>query len=233
MRQGQQNRRGRGRNNGHGHNQGHNQSHNQGHAHNQGRKSQNLLSKNYESSGPDIKIRGTAHHIAEKYAHLARDAAASGDFIMSENYLQHAEHYNRIIMAAQAAAPERPQAQQPNLNAAQDAPPADATIGAPPPAVYRQPRITDEQPEYAMSNGETRRLNPAVIVAEIATSGPQPVAESEPLQPGRAPRDGLNGRNRRRRRPPGVDGRRDTPGEANGSALHGGDIDFSPEGAAD
>jgi hypothetical protein len=60
------------------------------------------MSRNYESSGPDVKIRGTAMHIAEKYSSLARDAMSSGDTVAAENYLQHAEHYNRIIMAAQA-----------------------------------------------------------------------------------------------------------------------------------
>ena len=80
MRQGQQNRRGRGR----------------------GRKPQNPLARNYESNGPDVKIRGTAAHIAEKYMSLARDALASGDMVTAESYLQHAEHYNRIIMAAQS-----------------------------------------------------------------------------------------------------------------------------------
>jgi hypothetical protein len=48
-----------------------------------------------------VKIRGTAAHIAEKYMSLARDALASGDMVAAESYLQHAEHYNRIIMAAQ------------------------------------------------------------------------------------------------------------------------------------
>jgi hypothetical protein len=48
-----------------------------------------------------VKIRGTAAHIAEKYMSLARDALASGDMVSAESYLQHAEHYNRIIMAAQ------------------------------------------------------------------------------------------------------------------------------------
>ena len=81
MRQSQSNRRGRGRN----------------------RKAQNPLTKNYESTGPDVKIRGTAAHISEKYHSLARDALASSDIIRHENYLQHAEHYNRIIMAAQQA----------------------------------------------------------------------------------------------------------------------------------
>ncbi|MCB1522185.1 MAG: DUF4167 domain-containing protein [Hyphomicrobiaceae bacterium] len=77
MRQGQQNRRGRGRN----------------------RKSQNPLTRSFESNGPDVKIRGTPAHIAEKYISLARDAQSSGDPVLAENYLQHAEHYNRIIMA--------------------------------------------------------------------------------------------------------------------------------------
>jgi hypothetical protein len=66
-----------------------------------GRKGPNPLSRTYESNGPDVKIRGTAHHVAEKYQQLARDAAAAGDRVMSENYLQHAEHYLRIIAAAQ------------------------------------------------------------------------------------------------------------------------------------
>lgn len=78
MRQGQQNRRGRGRN----------------------RKAHhNPLTRSYESNGPDVKIRGTPSHIAEKYMSLARDALSSGDPVLAENYLQHAEHYNRIIMA--------------------------------------------------------------------------------------------------------------------------------------
>jgi Domain of unknown function (DUF4167) len=81
MRQGQQNRRGRGRNN------------------NNNRKSQNPLMRSFESSGPDVKIRGTPSHIAEKYITLARDALSSGDPVLAENYLQHAEHYNRIILS--------------------------------------------------------------------------------------------------------------------------------------
>ena len=62
---------------------------------------QNPLSRVYESNGQDVKIRGTASHIAEKYLQLARDAQSSGDPIASENYYQHAEHYFRLIAAAQ------------------------------------------------------------------------------------------------------------------------------------
>jgi hypothetical protein len=64
-------------------------------------KGPNPLTRSYDSNGPDVKIRGTAQHIADKYSQLARDAQSSGDPVAAENYLQHAEHYYRIIAAAQ------------------------------------------------------------------------------------------------------------------------------------
>src|SRR3954463_6271622 len=64
-------------------------------------KGPNPLTRSYESNGPDVRIRGTAQHVAEKYAQLARDAQASGDPVAAENYYQHAEHYLRLIAAAQ------------------------------------------------------------------------------------------------------------------------------------
>ncbi len=67
------------------------------------RKGPNPLTRTYESSGPDVKIRGTALHIGEKYLQLARDAQSSGDPVMAESYLQHAEHYFRLIASAQQA----------------------------------------------------------------------------------------------------------------------------------
>ena len=66
---------------------------------NNNRKGPNQLNRSYESNGPDVKIRGTASHIADKYVQLARDAQSSGDPISAENYLQHAEHYYRLINA--------------------------------------------------------------------------------------------------------------------------------------
>jgi len=85
VRQGQQNRRGRGRNN-------NNNNNRKGHH-------GNPLSRSFESNGPAERIRGTPAHIAEKYLSLAREAQSSGDPVLAENYLQHAEHYSRIIMA--------------------------------------------------------------------------------------------------------------------------------------
>lgn len=67
-----------------------------------GRKGPNPLSRAYESNGPDVKIRGTALQVAEKYLQMSRDAQAAGDRVHSENLLQHAEHYFRIVAAAQA-----------------------------------------------------------------------------------------------------------------------------------
>src|ERR1700704_5923441 len=64
-------------------------------------KSHNPMTRVYESNGPDVKIRGTPPHIAEKYVQLARDAHTSGDPVSAENYYQHAEHYFRLIAAAQ------------------------------------------------------------------------------------------------------------------------------------
>lgn len=51
----------------------------------------------FDSNGPDVRIRGTAYQIQEKYMALAKDAASSGDQVMAESYLQHAEHYQRVI----------------------------------------------------------------------------------------------------------------------------------------
>ncbi len=66
-----------------------------------GNKGPNPLTRSYESNGPDVKIRGTAQHIAEKYLQLGRDAQATGDYVAAENYFQHGEHYLRIIASAQ------------------------------------------------------------------------------------------------------------------------------------
>jgi hypothetical protein len=63
----------------------------------------NNPNRSFDSNGPEVKVRGSATQIYEKYLQLARDANSSGDRVMAENYLQHAEHYFRI-MAAQAEA---------------------------------------------------------------------------------------------------------------------------------
>jgi len=64
---------------------------------NRSRRPSNSVNRVYESNGPDVKVRGTAQTVADKYLQLARDAASSGDIVKAESFYQHAEHYLRII----------------------------------------------------------------------------------------------------------------------------------------
>ncbi len=195
MRPGQQNKRGRGRGN-------NNNNNNNGGGNNFNRKGSNPLTRTYDSSGPDIKIRGTAQHIAEKYATLARDAQSAGDRVMAENYLQHAEHYNRIIAAAQAQMQERYQRDErndgndrdgddmdgnemdDNVNLSQQPQPQQ------PQPVQQQPRRSEpreqREPRESREPREPREPRPQPVVAEAAPaidgSGPQPVIEGTPAE---------------------------------------------------
>lgn len=79
-----------------------------------GRKSNGQANRHFESNGPDVKIRGSASHVYDKYLQLARDATSSGDRIMAENHLQHAEHYYRLMQTHQKAQRERAEAEAEN-----------------------------------------------------------------------------------------------------------------------
>jgi hypothetical protein len=149
MRPQQQNRRMRGRNNSGGGGGNNNNNNN--------RKGPNPLTRNYESNGPDVKIRGSAQQIAEKYATLARDAQSSGDRVMAENYLQHAEHYNRIIAAAQA--------QMPIQNAQQS-----------------RDDFDDDEDRDEFDNAGSNSGNEAPAPMGNHGAGPQPVIEGTPAE---------------------------------------------------
>lgn len=169
MRPQQQNRRMRGRSNNGGNGGGNNNN----------RKGPNPLTRNYESNGPDVKIRGSAQQIAEKYATLARDAQSSGDRVMAENYLQHAEHYNRIIAAAQAQMPI--QNVQNNRDDFDD---------------------EDEDREDFDQSGNGNNGEAATVQANNG-SGPQPVIEGMPAEVAlnsEAGRDSGNGQDNGRQR---------------------------------
>lgn len=174
MRPGQQNKRGRGRGNNNGGGGGGNNNNNFN------RKGSNPLTRTYDSSGPDVKIRGTAQHIAEKYAALARDAQSSGDRVMAENYLQHAEHYNRIIASAQAQMQERYQRDDHHNYNERDA--ADRDIDD------IDAGDMDDQPQMAPPPVRQQQPAPAVAAAPsrepevIDGTGPQPVIEGIPAE---------------------------------------------------
>lgn len=78
--------------------------------------SNNNPNRTFDSAGPEIKIRGSASHVYEKYMQLARDANTAGDRVAAENYLQHAEHYWRIMAVSQPQQPYQTQPHQMNGN---------------------------------------------------------------------------------------------------------------------
>lgn len=180
----QQNRRMRGRG-------GNNPNQNQ----NQNRKGPNPLTRSYESNGPDVKIRGSAQQIAEKYTTLARDAQSAGDRVMAENYLQHAEHYNRIIMAAQAQMPQ----QQVRDRSDDDDMDEDGDDGFAPMPVQSapQPRVNGSGPqpviegtpaEVALKQGAVVEAAPKLVEAVEAAPAPEAgtaEAEAAPRRPRR------------------------------------------------
>ncbi|QND48468.1 DUF4167 domain-containing protein [Rhizobium lusitanum] len=186
MRPGQQNKRGRGRGNNNGSGGGNNNNNNNNN-NNFNRKGSNPLTRTYDSSGPDVKIRGTAQHIAEKYATLARDSHSSGDRVMAENYLQHAEHYNRIIASAQAQMQERFQRdeqQNPNDRDNSDRDNSDRDMDD----MDANDNDMDDQPQMAPPPVRVRAPAPAPVVVAapapevIDGTGPQPVIEGIPAE---------------------------------------------------
>ena len=100
------------------------------------RKPHGVPSKNqtFDSNGPEVRVRGNAHQVLEKYLALARDAQAAGDRIAAENYFQHAEHYFRIINANGEsngrARQHRPDGEQPQPAAAPNSPQQPVTNGS-------------------------------------------------------------------------------------------------------
>ncbi|MBB4232740.1 DUF4167 domain-containing protein [Rhizobium mongolense] len=174
MRPGQQNKRGRGRgsnNNGGGNNNN-----------NFNRKGGNPLTRTYDSSGPDVKIRGTAQHIAEKYSQLARDAQSSGDRVIAENYLQHAEHYYRIIAAAQTQMQERFQRDDRNEYTDREGGERDGdeldTVDSDDAVVVQPPREQHRREQHA----EAPASLPAPAQETNDGTGPQPEIEGIPAE---------------------------------------------------
>lgn len=176
---------------------------------NRNRKGPNPLTKSFESNGPDGKIRGTALSIAEKYIQASRDATASGDRIKAENLLQHAEHYNRIVAAAQAHLPVQ-QTQQPREQDAEETG-GNAQAAAPAPAISDpdtpQPTV-DHSSQFAngVANGkipngvkvdveadETPATGTEIDAGETAKSD----ETEEPAAPRRRPRGRPRGSTRR------------------------------------
>jgi|GEM_PF-1063151 len=95
---GRSNNSGRSNNNGGSSNSSSNNSNNNSSGNNNNYKQRmNPKVQTFDSNGPDVRVRGTAYQISDKYLSLAKDASSVGDIILAESYFQHAEHYQRFI----------------------------------------------------------------------------------------------------------------------------------------
>ena len=115
----------------------------------QGSHNQHSHNRAFDSTGPDVKIRGTAANVYEKYLQLARDAGSAGDRVMQENYLQHAEHYYRILMA-QGGLPNQ---QQPQQQPYQNQPPPNGN-GEARPEGFVPPQAAGSAPSFSLTDAE-------------------------------------------------------------------------------
>ena len=155
----------------------------------------NNMNRVYDSAGPEGKVRGTPQQIIDKYVSLARDAQTSGDRVASENFLQHAEHYQRIVIQATAA-------QEQARREAQEAATDQRGGGNGEDRGGRQQGGQDAQPGEAKAKPEAAA--PAAEIGGMAMIDAAPA--SEPLivegEGAGAPKAPSNGDGRRRRRKP-------------------------------
>ena len=206
-------------------NNNNNKNRQRGRNNNGGRKHVNPLSRNFESNGPDVKVRGNAAHVAEKYLQLARDAQSSGDPVLAENYLQHAEHYFRIVAAAQPQNQVRDQFGQPqDQDDDDDFPPINDRFASPEPP---QPQFRPQQDQPGFSNdgqdgGESQQpQQQQQPVAPMAPQGEPAMAEGGEFN---AQQGGEGGEGRRHR-----DRNRRRRGRGNGEAGANGDPAAAPQ----
>jgi hypothetical protein len=99
-----------------------------------------------------VKIRGTAANVYEKYLQLARDAGSAGDRVLQENYLQHAEHYYRTLMAQGGLPQPAAQAGQPNYNGQPQSGNGNGDGRPPMPEGYVQP--PGSAPSFSLADQE-------------------------------------------------------------------------------
>ena len=115
-----------------------------------------LRLQTFDSNGPDVRIRGNAYQVHEKYLQLARDAQSSGDRVAAENYFQHAEHYYRIIAAdlANTQAQGGQPGQQPGGNFPSGGPQPTLQTNSLPSNGTRDPMSGPDPEEGADANGQ-------------------------------------------------------------------------------
>ena len=126
----------------------------------------------YESNGPDVKLRGNAQQLHEKYMALAHDASTSGERISAEAYTQFADHYFRLHQAAVGVAETKRQQEQTNAAADDDTASGDSRR---------------EQERVAGNDEATLQAEESANWASAQATGGDVVAESGDAAPKRRP----------------------------------------------
>ncbi|MEE8352209.1 MAG: DUF4167 domain-containing protein [Rhodospirillales bacterium] len=146
----------------------------------------------FESNGPDVKIRGNARQVQEKYQALARDAASAGDRVTSEAYLQFAEHYYRVSNPeggsgkAQGQEQGQNQDQKQRQNKPQRVSKPQARPAQKPAAVKAPDDDTDAVAPETLGEAEVIDTSPAALAAVVSK---REAAEAEARDAADAPSD--------------------------------------------
>lgn len=123
-----------------------------------------VRAQTFDSSGPDVRIRGNAYQVLEKYLALARDATAAGDRIAAENFYQHAEHYFRMINANSDGHHRPPM--------------------GPPQQQHPQQHQPEQHPHNAQPHDRMAAAQDGQPAVAEPGSGPQPLTAPYPNPPG-------------------------------------------------
>lgn len=129
---------------------------------NTGRRPQHSGNRSFDSNGPEVKVRGTATQICDKYLTLARDASSAGDRVRAESLLQHAEHYFRLVNGGDDARNNTGQ------NGERNHAPAGVTVSGEmmPDEIVAQPQPQQQQPQQQnQSTSRPSRRERAEIAA--------------------------------------------------------------------
>ncbi len=122
-----------------------------------GRKNPNSRTQTFESNGPEVKVRGNAQQVVEKYLALARDATSIGDRVTAESYFQHAEHYYRVMTANGGGEDRNAQGHQQNT---QFEPNAEGNGAAPQKQIEVVSNGSAAGAEQPAQNGVSANLSP-------------------------------------------------------------------------
>ncbi len=128
---------------------------------NTGRRPQHSGNRSFDSNGPEVKVRGTATQICDKYLTLARDASSAGDRVRAESLLQHAEHYFRLVNGGDDAR------NNPGQNGERNHAPAGVTVSGEmmPDEIVAQPQQQQQQQQQNQNTARPSRRERAEIAA--------------------------------------------------------------------